>query len=243
MYAWESKGGNMRFGYAIAAASAVALILASPASAATGTATAGSLSVTFTVDDATFTSPDCIQTPLRVTYSGPGNLDFAASKAGSSNTVTAYSYSNQAGTVTDSVQICPALHGAGTYIIRGSIAGDDASAPLPSGLSFVVSRAPAKVSGLQARQSGQTLTIKGRATALSDRGDIGVQSDVKLQLRLSKAAGGKGKWVTVGTVFPDQVGAFTLRGLTKQQLKGAEIRAILAPSDWAGEATGATRVR
>jgi hypothetical protein len=233
----------MRFSYAIAAASALTLVLAAPASAVTGSATAGALSVTFTVDDLTFTGPECIEAPLRVTFSGAGNLDLAASKAGSSNSVNAFSYSFEAGTVTDSLLICPAIDGAGTYIIRGSVTGDGTSAPLPSGLSFVVSRAPAKVSGLQARQSGQTLTIKGRATALSNRGDIGVQSDVKLQLRLSKAAGGKGRWVTLGTVFPDQFGAFTLRGLTKQQLKGAEIRAILAPSDWAGETTGATRVR
>jgi hypothetical protein len=233
----------MRLSYVVAAASALTLVLAAPASAVTGSATAGALSVTFTVDDVTFTGPECIDAPLRVTFSSAGNLDFAASKAGSSNTLSAFSFSFEAGTVTDNLVICPFIDGAGTYIIRGSIAADGVSAPLPSGLSFVVSRAPAKVSGLQARQSGQTLTIKGRATALSNRGDIGVQSDVKLQLRLSKAAGGKGKWVTVGTVFPNEFGTFSLRGLTKQQLKGAEIRAILAPSDWAGEATGATRVR
>lgn len=158
--------------------------------------------MTFTVDDVTFTSPECIQAPLRVTYSG-----------------------------------------AGTYIIRGSITGDDASAPLPAGVSFNVATAPAKVASLQARQSGRTLTIKGRATALSDRGDIGTQGQVTLVGRLSKGAGGKGKWVTLGTAYPNEFGRFIYRGSTQQKLKGAEIKAVLAANDWSGEATAITRIR
>ena len=227
----------------VVVASAVMFAVPIPAFAATGTATAGSLTVTFTLDDVAFTSPECLQAPLLVAYSGPGSLDLAASKAGSSNSITAYSYASEAGTVRDSIQICPFIDGPGTYVIRGSVSGDDGTASVPQGLSFVVSTAPATVSGLRARQSGQTLTIKGRATAQSDRGEIGTQGEVLLQGRLAKSAGGKGKWVTVGTAFPNEFGTFTFKGSSQQRLKGAEIRAVLAATEWSGEATASTRVK
>jgi len=229
--------------YAVATAAVMGLVFAGPASATTGSATAGSLSVTFTLDDVTFTGPECIQAPLQVNYSGPGSLDIAASKEGSSNTISTYSYSAQAGSVEESLQVCPYIDGAGTYVIRGSVEGDDATAPLPEGLSFVVSTAPTKVSRLRARQPGRNLTIRGRVTALSDRGDIGVQTEVKLQGRLSKKAGGKGKWVTLGTVLPDEFGTFKFRGRTEQRLRGATIRAVVAPSAWAGAASASARVK
>ena len=233
----------MKIRHSIVAASSVVLILAGPASASTGSATAGSLSVTFTIDDVTFTGPECIQAPLQVTYSGPGSLDLSASKDGSSNTIGTYSYSSEAGTITESLQVCPFIDGAGTYVVRGTIEGDEGSAPLPGDVSFVVSTAPAKVTGLRARQRGDNLTIKGRATALSDRGSIGVQSEVKLQGRLSKKAGGKGKWRTLGTTYTNEFGRFTFKGLTGQRLKGAKIRATLTDSDWASKATASTRVK
>jgi len=227
----------------IAAAASISLAFAGPASATTGSASAGSLSVTFTVNDVAFTGPECIEAPVQVDYSGSGSLELAASKEGSSNTISTYSYSPQAGTVTEGLQVCPYIDGAGTYFIRGSIEGDDANASLPEGLSFVVSTAPTKVSRLRARQPGRNLTIKGRVTALSDRGNIGVQTEVKLQGRLSKKAGGTGKWVTLGTVYPNEFGTFKFRGRTEQRLRGANIRAVVAPSAWAGAATASTRVK
>lgn len=234
----------MRVLYTFVAATAAVLALAGPATATTGTASAGSLTVTITLNDVTFTGPDCIEAPVvQVNYSGTGSVEIAASKPGSSTSIETFSYSDQAGTVNDSFLICPFLHGAGTYVIRGLVAGDEVSAPLPQGLSFVVSTAPAKFSQLQARQSGKTLKIKGRATALSDRGDIGAQGEVTLQGRLSKGAGGKGKWVTVGTALPNDLGIFSFSGSTQQRLKGAEIRAVLATSEWSGEATASTRVK
>ena len=233
----------MKFLYATAAASALVLALTSPAMASTGTATAGSLTATLTVNDATFTGPDCIQAPIQINFSGSGSMDISASQPGSSSSLSAFSYGDQAGTVNDSIQICPFINGAGRYEIRGVLTGDDGSAPLPAGLDFVVSGAPAKVVGLQSKQTGQILSIKGRVIALSERGDIGVQSEVTLQGRLSKSGGGKGKWVTVGTAFPDEFGKFSFRGNTSQRLKGAEIKAVLAASDWASEATASTRVK
>lgn len=233
----------MRFALGIAAGVAFACLVAQPALAGTGTASAGSLTVTITVDDVTFTGPECIKAPVRVTYSGPGSVDLAASQEGSSNTLTAYSYSSEPGTVVDGIQVCPALDGAGTYIIRGTVTGEDVSAPLPAGVSFNARTAPATLGGLQARQTRDTLTIKGRATAQSNRGQIGAQGEVTLQGKLPKSAGGKGKWITIGTAYPDEFGRFTYQGSTRQKLRGAFIRAILAEGDWSGSATTTTRVR
>jgi len=239
----------MKISPVVAASAALTLAHAIPASANSGSATAGPLTVTLTVEDVTFTGPDCIYAPYRVDFSGPGAVEFEAYQQGSSNTLSGgFSYKYEAGTeiVDDGLFICPSLDGAGTYFIKGTVEGrngNDASAPLPSDLSFVVSTASARMTGLKARQAGSKLTVKGRATAESDRGSIGVQSEVTLQGRLSKKAGGKGKWTTLGTAYPNQFGAFTFRGRTDQRLKGAEIRAVLTPSSWAGTASASTRVK
>lgn len=226
-----------------AATGVLVLAFAPPGLAVTGSTSAGDVSITVTVNDAAFTGPDCLDVPVQATFSGSGSLELAASQPGSSNSVATYIYSGEAGTVNDVLQVCPYLDGAGTYVLRGSLTGDSGSAPLPDGLEFQVTRAPTQITGLSARQKADILTIKGKATATSDRGPVGADGDVTLFGMLSKKAGGKGTWTKIGSAYVDEFGAFMFRGRTTQRLKGAAIRAELAPRAWTREASATAKVR
>ena len=214
-----------------------------PANAVTGTASVGNLTVTFTVDDATFPGPGCMEAPVRATFSGSGSLEIKASKSGSSNSLSSFSYSDEGESVEDYLQICPNIDGPGVYEIRGTIQGAGGTAPLPSGLSFTVSAAPSKISGLRASQRGSTLSIKGKATAPSDRGQIGAQGEIVISGFLSKKAGGKGKWIRVGTTYADEFGNFTYSGASSQRLKGLKVKAVLEGDGWFSGTSAETVLR
>lgn len=213
------------------------------ASAVTGTASAGNLTVTFTVNDVTFPGPGCLQAPIQTSFSSSGSLEITASKAGSSNSISAFTYGEGGEVVSDSIQICPNIDGPGVYEIRGTINGDDTSAALPQGLTFTVSAAPATISGLRAIKRGKSLIIKGKATAPSDRGRIGTQGEVAISGYLSKKSGGKGKWIPIGTTYANEFGNFSINGPTAQKLKGLKVKATLKGDGWFSGAIGETTLR
>lgn len=195
-----------------------------------------------TVQDAVFDGPGCLQVPLMISFTAAGSLDLSASKSGSSNTISAYAYSNGPENVTDALQVCPNVDGEGTYQLRGTVSDGSVSAPLPAGLQLTVSRAPTSMSRLTARQRGSTLTIAGKVTAPTSLGEIGARGTVTMQGMLPKKLGGTGKWVNLGTTYPDEFGAFVLKGSLQQNIKGAQVRTAFAGDAWCADATGTTLV-
>ena len=228
----------------VALALSAALLMPTQAQAARSmTGEGGSLYVFVSVEDASFTGPDCLEVPVTVTFFGSGSLELTAYRPGSSLTtwdyIGLYGDSNEA---KSSLQVCPYIHGAGSYIVEGQVESYDGTGTLSEG-SFTVSRAPASISSLSAIQRGSIVTFKGRVSAVTPRGRIGVNTEVTLRARLPKALGGMGKWKRIGSVSPDQFGRFKVKGSTAQNLRGATIVAEVATSEWASSASSSTLVR
>jgi len=214
-----------------------------PAGAGTGTASAGSATVTFSIENAIFPGPGCMQVPVRATFSSYGNLELSASRAGSSNSVSAFLYGDAGENIVDAIQVCPNIDGAGTYIVRGTLNSDDVSGSIPEGMTFTVSAAPSSITGLRATQRGKNLSITGKATAPSDRGQIGTSGTVTLVGFLPKSAGGKGKWISLGSTYADEFGNFSVKGPTAQKLKGLKVKATLKGESWFSDAVAQTTLR
>jgi len=214
-----------------------------PAGAGTGTASAGSATVTFSIENAIFPGPGCMQVPVRATFSSYGNLELSASRAGSSNSVSAFLYGDAGENIVDAIQVCPNIDGAGTYIVRGTLNSDDVSGSIPEGMTFTVSAAPSSITGLRATQRGKNLSITGKAIAPSDRGQIGTSGTVTLVGFLPKSAGGKGKWISLGSTYADEFGNFSVKGPTAQKLKGLKVKATLKGESWFSDAVAQTTLR
>ena len=228
---------------AVVALSAALLMPTQAHAARSMTGEGGSLSVYVSIDDVSFIGPDCLDVPVAVTFFGSGSLELTAYRPGSSLTtwdyIGLYGDSNEA---KSSLQVCPYIHGAGSYIVEGQVESYDGIGTLSEG-RFTVSRASASMTQLSATQRGSIVTFKGRVSAVTPRGRIGVNAEVTLRGRLPKALGGTGKWKRIGSASPDQFGRFKVKGSTAQNLRGATIVAEVATSEWATSASSSTIVR
>lgn len=228
---------------ALATATGAALAVPQMAYAGTTTGSAGATTVTISIPDRTaFDGPSCLLVPLTATFTGAGSADLDAYIEGSSNTVGAYVYTYSPGAVQDTIQVCPNIDGAGRYTLTGVLESGSVQTNLPP-TTFTVARADTSITKVKARQKGSTVTISGKALAPSSRGRIGVSTEITIKGMLPRQLGGTGKWVTLGTTYTDQFGAFSYSGSTDQRLKGATIRVIASEAAWASSAQAETQIR
>ena len=230
----------MRRGSALVRGTATAVLLivlgqASPARAdALTTATAGGTTVTVTIPNVIFEGMGCMQAPVRAVFDGVDSfatIHLAAAIAGSNNALSISLLANDSGPITDTFQVCPTIDGPGTYTTTGTLNTAVEAAPLPAA-SFTVSRATTRFSALVASVRRSTLTVAGKVVARTNSGDIGAAGSIRIFGYLSKARGGSGKWMPIGTAYPDQFGAFRVSGATNRRLNGAFIRAQFIPDAW-----------
>ena len=211
-----------------------------PALAATTSVTAEGTTATISIQDAVFTGTDCLQVPFEVSFSEYASLDITAAQQGSSNTLTAFAYGE--GVVNDTIQVCPSLDGAGTYLMSGTLNTSPNRGEFTN-LPFTVSKAQSQVTGVRATFRKSTLKVTGSATGITPTGSKGAAGSIIITGMLSKSKGGTGKWKKLGTAYPDQFGKFEYVGLSKQKLKGAQITAALVDSDWCEPSEAKAKVK
>ena len=229
-----------RGGAAVAVAATACLLLGVPATAAiasagaTTTATAGGTTVSVSIPDVTYEGPDCMDAPIRATFSEVevfASFHLTAARPGSHDAITASAMSTVDGIVADVINVCPRVDAPGTYSVSGTLnTSVEGSSFAPA--SFRVSRAATRFTSMSALYLRRTLTVRGRVQAITSAGTRPATGTVHILGFLSKRLGGTGTWTPIGNAYPDATGAFSVSGLSRNRLNGMYIRAQFAPDFW-----------
>jgi len=230
---------------AVVATASLTLGMAAPALAsATTTATAGGTTVSVTIPDVIYEGPDCMDAPIRATFSEVevfASFHLTAARLGAKEAITASAITTADGVVADVVNVCPQVDTPGTYNVSGTLNTSVAGSAF-SPASFTVSKAATRFTSVTALYLRRTLTVRGRVIALTASGTRAASGTIHIMGFLSKRLGGTGKWTPIGKAYPDANGSFSVSGLSRTRLNGMYVRAQLQPDFWCLPSFRTTRI-
>lgn len=231
---------------------------ASAAGTLAGSTSHGSVSVT--VNDISFDGPDCVESPIQMTYTksqgDPDNIALEAevelTQAGSNSPSTGRVYvdSGQAasGNARGSVFVCPSTFNPanGPITVAGTFkstyyASDSTQTVKLSPPATVIVNKNATTMSLPSVSKGvpfqpKARNLKGKITATTSRGEIGAAGDIQIAV---KTPGSK-KWVGGGSAYLDSFGNWST--MVPEAPKGTFVRVTLVNCGWCADAQRIVRI-
>lgn len=208
--------------------------------------------VEVTLEDATFGGPNCLEVPVTANMYGGGSVYLTATHNDSSLSTSEYLYTSKivdnTGPVpkpvllTGGFLVCPYVDGAGEYSVKGEFASGREKAALSDG-SFSVSKAAASQQSVYALQEGRGITVTGAIVAdIGARLPYPVSTRVTVRVMLSKDKRGIEKWRSLGSVYSDENGDFTLSATTDKNLRGRPLTVTSRGSAWVTGTAAETKI-